>query len=96
MNYLQRPTKISTNIRIKNAIVVLFSLLVLTFIAYIGSFFIHRCRDEGNITTLQIEIIDMTIKKVTREKMSSNTVAFKNIRKTPKFRGKTFILAHWS
>lgn len=56
MNYLQRPTKISTNIRIKNAIVVLFSLLVLTFIAYIGSFFFHRCRDEGNITTLQIEI----------------------------------------
>lgn len=38
----------------------------------------------------------MTIKKVTREKMSSNTLAFKNIRETPKFRGKTFILAHWS
>lgn len=38
----------------------------------------------------------MTIKKVTREKMSSNTLAFKNIRKTPKFRVKTFILAHWS
>lgn len=56
MRDMQRPTKISINIRIKNTIVVLFSLLVLTFTAYIGSFFIHSCRDEGNITTLQIEI----------------------------------------